>query len=197
LAAKVRSALTFRHQGHFDKAMLAMSEANRDQVLALRKIQSTLYGITGKHYPMVVFEKFRQLPPFEIGVADGDAVFAILDRINTVEDPTFAEARAKVHDVEAQIEEEGSFVTFLQRQPASTENAAELETAQATVRELEQTLATTRAKILAPIFAATKDVFARASGRHQKDGLFLSLAANIYVVVMSSIATRPAQRVEI
>lgn len=197
LAAKVRSALTFRQQGHLDKAMLAMSEANRDQVLALRRIQSTLSGVTGKHYPMVVFEKFRQQPPFEIGIADGDAVFAILDRLGAQESPAFDAARTRLHDLESQVEEEGSFVAFLERQSASDGNSAELETAQATVRDLEQTLTEMRAEILNEIFAVTKEVLNDASERHYQDSVFLGLAANIYVVVMSSIATKPAQRVEV
>jgi hypothetical protein len=197
LAAKVRSAVTFRQQGHFDKAMLAMSEANRDQVLALRKIQSTLSGVTGTHYPMVVFEKFRQQPPFEIGVADGDAVFAILDRLGAQERPALGDARAKLHDLETQIEEESTFVAFLERQRTSEGNTAELETAQATVHDLEQNLAEMRAEILDSIFAVTKDVLEGASVRNHRDRLFLGLAANIYLVVMSSIATKPAQRVEI
>ena len=197
LAAKVRSAVTFRQQGHFNKAMLAMSEANRDQVLALRRIQSTLSGVTGKHYPMVVFEKFRQQPPFEIGIADGEVVFEILDRLGAQTSPALNEARAKLHDLETQIEEESAFVAFLERQSTSDGNSAELESTQATVHDLEQTLTEMRAAILNPIFAVTKGVLDGASVRHHQDSVFLSLAANIYVVVMSSIATKPAQRVEI
>ena len=197
LAAKVRAALSHRQQGHFDKAMLAMSEANRDQVLALRKIQSTLSGVTGTNSPMVVFEKFRQRPPFEIGVADGDALFTILNRLGAKECPTLDEARTKLHALEAQIEEERAFVAFLERQAKSNENTAETETTRATVRNLEQTLAETRAGVLNPIFAVTKDVLDGAAVRHRRDNLFLSLAANIYVVVMSSITTKPAQRVAV
>ena len=197
LAAKVRSAVIFRQKGHFDKAMLAMSEANRDQVLALRKIQSTLSGVTGKHYPMVVLEKFRQQPPFEIGVADGDAVFGILDRLGAQESPALDGARAKLHDMEDQIDEERSFITFLERQSAKDRNTAEHETAKTRVQDLERTLAAMRVEILNQIFAVTKDVLDSAAVRNRWDSLFLGLAGNIYVVVMSSIETKPAQRVEI
>jgi tetrahydromethanopterin S-methyltransferase subunit H len=38
LGMKVSIALNQRKQGHFDKAMLNISEANRDQVLAIREI---------------------------------------------------------------------------------------------------------------------------------------------------------------
>jgi hypothetical protein len=197
LAARVRSAVIFRQQGHFDKAMLAMSEANRDQVLALRKIHSTLSGVTGRHYPMVVLEKFRQQPPFEIGVADGDAVFEILDRLGARESPAFDGARAKLHDMESQIDKESAFVTFLEHQAARDRSTAEHETATAKVQDFEQTLTAMRVEILNQIFVVTKDVLDGAAVRNRWDRLFLSLAGNIYVVVMSSIETKPAQRVEI
>jgi hypothetical protein len=197
LAAKVRSAIIFRQQGHFDKAMLAMSEANRDQVLALRKIQSTLSGVTGTHYPMAVFEQFRQQPPFEIGLADGDAVFGVLDRLGAQESPALDGARAKLHDIEAQIDEEKSFIVFLERQSVRDRSTAEYETAKAKVQNLEQTLVAIRVEILNHIFVVTKNVLDGAAVRNRWDRLFLGLASNIYVVFMSSIATRPAQRVEV
>jgi hypothetical protein len=194
LAAKVRAALTFRQQGHFDRAMLVMSEANRDQVLALRKIHSTLSSVTGMNYPMVVFEKFRQQPPFEIDVADGDAVFGVLDRLDAQESPALDRARTKLHDLEAKIDEESSFVTFLESQTARDRNTAEHEAAKTKVQDLERTLAAMRVEILNQIFAVTKDVLDSAAVGDQWDRLFLSLASNIYVLVMSSIATKPAQR---
>lgn len=42
LGHKVATALIQRKQGHFDKAVLTISEANRDQVLAIRKTQSII-----------------------------------------------------------------------------------------------------------------------------------------------------------
>jgi hypothetical protein len=36
LNLKVREALNFKKQGHFDKAMLGIAEANRDQVTAIK-----------------------------------------------------------------------------------------------------------------------------------------------------------------
>jgi len=57
LNLKVHEALTFRNQGHFDKAMLNITEANRDQVVAIRKIQRLMGQVRGERYPEVVFEK--------------------------------------------------------------------------------------------------------------------------------------------
>jgi hypothetical protein len=196
LAARVRTALTFRQQGHFDKAMLAMSAANRDQVLALRKLQSILSGVTGKHFPMVVLESFRQQPPFEIGIADGAPVFTALDRLGAETSPDMHDARTKLHDAEAHREEEDAFVTYLERQPPSDGNTAEFESAQNSIRDLDSSLSVLRATVLEAIFGVAEDILDSAAIRgQQRDGVFLNLAANLYVVVMSSIATKPARRV--
>jgi hypothetical protein len=54
-----------------------------------------------------------------------------------------------------------------------------------------------RVEILNQIFAVTKDVLDGAAVGNRWDRLFLSLAGNIYVLVMSSIATKPAQHLAI
>lgn len=42
LNLKVNDAISLRNKGHFNKAMLKISEGNRDQVIAIRKIQRIL-----------------------------------------------------------------------------------------------------------------------------------------------------------
>ena len=57
LGNKVAIALNQKSQGHFDKAMLNISEANRDQVLSIREIQAIIDRVKGNHKTEVVFEK--------------------------------------------------------------------------------------------------------------------------------------------
>jgi len=107
LNLKVHEALTFKKQGHFDKAMLNITEANRDQVIAIRKIQSLMGQVRGKRYPEVVFEKFRQFEPFEIGIADADAVLSILAGLGDEDNPQLKENRLKLHDYELRKKTKG------------------------------------------------------------------------------------------
>lgn len=75
---KVATALNERKQGQFDKAMLNISEANRDQVLSIRAIQSIIDKICGTSRTEVIFEKFRQFHPFQIGLKNGKDVLELL-----------------------------------------------------------------------------------------------------------------------
>ncbi|MBW2564994.1 MAG: hypothetical protein JRE29_13370 [Deltaproteobacteria bacterium] len=67
LGKKVAIALNQRSQGHFDKAMLNISEANRDQVLSIREIQAIIDRAKGKLKTEVVFEKCFGIVEFNQG----------------------------------------------------------------------------------------------------------------------------------
>jgi len=58
LGKKVSIALNQRKQGYFDKAMLNISEANRDQVLAIRNLQGVFDKLAGQGKTEVIFEKY-------------------------------------------------------------------------------------------------------------------------------------------
>jgi hypothetical protein len=55
---KVATALNQRKQGILNKAMLNITEANRDQVLSIRAIQSIIDKTEGVSKTEVVFEKY-------------------------------------------------------------------------------------------------------------------------------------------
>jgi hypothetical protein len=79
LGNKVGEAINQRKQGHFDKAMLNISEANRDQVLSIRTIQSIIDKIKGVSKTEIIFEKYRQFYPFQIGLTNGKDVLELLN----------------------------------------------------------------------------------------------------------------------
>ena len=78
LGKKVAIATNQRSQGHFDKAMLNISEVNRDQVLSIREIQAIIDQAKGNLKTEVIFEKFRQFYPFQIGLTHGKDVLELL-----------------------------------------------------------------------------------------------------------------------
>lgn len=81
LGRKVVIALNQRKQGHFDKAVLNISEANRDQVLAIREIQAILDKLAGRSKTEIILEKFRQTYPFQIGLTNGEEILGLLAEI--------------------------------------------------------------------------------------------------------------------
>jgi len=78
---KVNKALNQKKQGHFNKAMLNISELNRDQVLSIITIQSIIDKFNDSSKTDIVFEKFRQFYPFQIGLRNGKDVLELLNLI--------------------------------------------------------------------------------------------------------------------
>jgi hypothetical protein len=103
LGKKVSIALNQRSQGHFDKAMLNISEANRDQVLSIREIQAIIDQAKGKLKTEVVFEKYRQFYPFQIGLTHGEDVLELLSLIKDECDFDLEELVADLHKNEEMI----------------------------------------------------------------------------------------------
>ena len=103
LGKKVAIAINQRSQGHFDKAMLNISEANRDQVLSIREIQAIIDRAKGKLKTEVVFEKYRQFYPFQIGLTHGEDVLELLSLIKDECDFDLEEFVADLHKNEEMI----------------------------------------------------------------------------------------------
>ena len=94
---KVATALNQRKQGQFDKAMLNISETNRDQVLSIRAIQSIIDKIGGTSKTELIFEKFRQFYPFQIGLKNGEDLLELLSLVRHKCDFSLEESVADLH----------------------------------------------------------------------------------------------------
>jgi len=103
LAGKVSRSLGLRKQGHFDKAMLNISEVNRDQVLAIREAQEILDKLKSQEKTEIVFEKYRQTFPFQIGITNGDEILNIINQIKLLFDGGFSSIVSKLHDNEVKV----------------------------------------------------------------------------------------------
>lgn len=127
LNVKVQSAVTYRRQGHFDKAMSQISEVNRDQITSIRSIQSILAKITGEPYSEAVFEKFRQFEPFELGVSKADPVLILLSKLDHNTNPDFRNLRSRLRETELQHEDQTQYLSFLKRKYGEETHGAEIE----------------------------------------------------------------------
>jgi len=103
LGRKILVALNQRKQGHFDKAMLSISEANRDQVLAIREIQTILSKPENQSQTEIVFKNFRQTFPFQIGISNGEEVLALLANVKQDLGDEFLAMTRELFDNEGQI----------------------------------------------------------------------------------------------
>ena len=82
---KVATALNQRKQGQFDKAMLNISEANRDQVLSIRAIQSIIDKIKGSSKTERILKIKTSIVDCICGVIQANhSQISITDRISLV-----------------------------------------------------------------------------------------------------------------
>ena len=196
LNAKVNEALAFKSQGHFDKAMLNIAEANRDQVTAIREIQKLLGQARGEEYAEVVFEKFRQFEPFEIGISNADAVLSILSDLNDGDDPQLKENRLKLHDCELRKKDEEGYLSFLEDRLDDGSGSEEAVEARENILSLTRTLMEHRVRILEKILVAVVAALKKMPSGFERDRILLDLSRNIFLVVTSPILTKPAAHVE-
>jgi len=72
-------AKEFRNKGNFNKAMLVVSELIRDHITCLQYIQRLFDEIRGNAERKIVFQKFSQWEPLEVGLSNAPDVFRIID----------------------------------------------------------------------------------------------------------------------
>jgi len=196
LNMKVHEALTFRRQGHFNKAMLNITEANRDQMIAIRKVQSLLGHVRSERYPEVVLEKFRQFEPFEMGLSDANAVLSILADLDDKNDLKLQENRLKLHDYELQKKDKEDYLLFLERRSNEASTSEDVVKTKANLASLAQKLTELRAWFLEKILVVLGRALNGMPSGGEKDRLFLELSQNAFLIITSPILTKPASQVE-
>ncbi len=65
-------------RGDFNKAILGISEVNRDQVISIRKLQEYFDTKANRAVEFVEFTKFKQTFPLEIGNRNGRDVLSLI-----------------------------------------------------------------------------------------------------------------------
>jgi hypothetical protein len=189
---KVAIAINQRSQGHFDKAMLNISEANRVQVLSIREIQAIIDRAKGKFKTEVVFEKYRQFYPFQIGLTHGEDVLELLSLIKDECDFDLAELVADLHKNEekiAPIIEELDFYETKMKGRISEDEISELKKK---VKKITKRIFEKKTFIIDNISGIVQGEFSQIADAHK-----LILVKNIYLILSSSIQTLDAKFVEV
>ena len=189
---KVTSALNQRKQGHFDKAMLTMSEVNRDQVLSIRATQSIIDKTNGVSKTEVVFEKYRQFYPFQIGLKNGKDILALLDLVKTECNFTLETFVADLHENESMIDpllEELNFFETRMKGRISEDDISQLERS---IKETTQRIFEIKTALVDVICGVVQAAYFQIPIVDK-----ISLIKNIYLILSSSIQTLDAQFVEV
>ena len=191
LGFKVATALNQRKQGQFDKAMLNISEANRDQVLSIRAIQFIIDKIKSTSKTEVMFEKFRQFFPLQIGLKNGKDVLELLSLIRHKCCFSLEESVAELHKNEEMVDS-------LQQELIFYETRMKGQTSEDEIKELKKNIENTTEIIFKIKNSIVDCICGVVQTNHSQISITdrISLVKNIYLILSSSIQTLDAKIVD-
>lgn len=192
LGRKVYAAIDQKEKGHFDKAMRSISEANRDQVLAIREIQEILDKMIGGEKTEVVFEKFRQTFPFQIGLANGEMVLEWLSQISGLFPESLSRVQIELHANEDKLNAFMAELSFFEDRMKNRVPESEINELKANIAALVGEILALKKKIIERL---SDFVGEKRSSSALNDNL--RLIKNFYLIITSSIETVDARFVEV
>lgn len=191
LGKKVNLALEQRKQGHFDKAMLHMSEANRDQVLAIRAIQAIFDDINGATKTEVIFEKYRQFPPFQIGITNGENVLQLLNDITMQCDFSVAALVAELHEHEVASHPLTQELDFHETRMQGKTPQDEINALKENINALAERVFEIKSSLIENILSVIQEKYPEISNNNK-----ISLCKNAYLILSSAMPTMDAKFVQ-
>lgn len=192
LGKKVAIARNQRSQGHFDKAMLNISEANRGQVLSIRKIQAILDEVKGNIKTEVVFKKYRQFYPFQIGLTHGEDVLELLSLIKYECDFDLEESVADLHNNEEMLNSISEEFNFYETRMKGRISEDEINELKKKVNNINRKIFESKTSIIDIICGVVQGKFPQIADAHK-----IILIKNNYLILTSSIQTLDAKFVEV
>lgn len=192
LGNKVASAINHRKQGHFNKAMLNMTEANRDQVIAIRKIQAILDEINGRDKTEVILEKFRQQYPFQMGLVNGEEVLNLLKQIKSVLGDEFPQMQNELYQNEEKLSSLHEELNFIEERIQGKISEHELDVLNENISSLSEKISSTKIFLISNL-----DIFIRQKFSSVRPNHLIILIQNFYLILTSSIEILDAKQVDI
>ncbi len=189
---KVVTALNQKKQGHFDKAMLNISEVNRDQVLSIRAIQSIIDKIKGVSKTEVVFEKYRQFYPFQIGLTNGKDVLELLSLIKFECNFALDEFVTDLHKNEEMINPMLQELNFYETRIKGRISDDEINELKKNVEKITKRIFEIKTFLIDCICGVVQGKYSQISIMDK-----ISLVKNTYLILSSSIQTLDAEFVEV
>ena len=199
LAFKLYEAKECRQKGNFNKAMLMVSEIVRDHIISLRSIQNIIDATHKRAERKVIFEKFRQWEPFEVGLANGPDVIMIVDKFITPWAKENYQLIEALLELEKKINYENKKLVVLNRINNTSGSTPEVEEQVKKISELSQRQEALRFKLAVEIIGLTEKiqmVMAPDLADYGKDRLLMQLPIHLGTIMLSPIITKSAESVE-
>ena len=180
--------------------MLMVSEIVRDHIIALRSIQDIIDAAHKREKRKVIFEKFRQWEPFEVGLTNGPDVIRIVNEFMAPWEKENCRLIETYLELEKKIDYENKKLAVLNRITDTSGSTPEVEEQVKNISELSQRQEALCFKLAGEIICLTEKiqmVMAPDLNGYGKDNLLMQLPIHLGTIMLSSIITKSAEFVEV
>lgn len=196
LGALTRSALQFRKEGRIDRSIQLITKANRFQLDAIEAIQQTFDELAARPTSKVVFAKYRQLYPFEMGIENGGDVLQLLCEFKAEFGADHSEQIERLHQLESEKASEEERLDFFESRYSDGSEKSNIDAARAAVQLLTKNIDEIKLRTLSVVLAAVDRVVA-SPGRTDIDLVAkCELSKWLFVLATSPTQTRHAKYVK-
>ena len=189
-----------RRKGDFNRAMLGVSEVVRDHVTALRNIQNLFDELSGSKPKQVVFQKFRQFEPLEVGMENAPDVFRILNEFVYPWKTENSELITQFLAMEKQVDFEQKRLAVLERFSSAAEDLSDSEKQRKQLGDCIKQHETLQFRLGTALTDMADDILKNMAAHQEhieKIKYQLLLMRPLVVIVLSDIRTKPANDVEV
>ena len=196
LNTTVLSALNLRKQGRIDRSIQLITQANKAQLDAIEATQGIVDSLRGRPRKQVIFSKYRQFPPFEMGIEEADDVLRLIASM-TDNDTADAEARReRLHELEEHRNAELARLEFFEQRFGDGSEDKTIDEARTAIAEVSASLLSAKHEILSTALSTTRSLMALTAGQASASPASYELSRCLYVLATSPIRTRHAEDVE-
>lgn len=192
-------AKEFRKKGDFNKAMLVVRVMIRDHMTSLQHIQRIFDEIRGNDERKVVFQKFRQWEPLEIGLSNAPDVLRIIDEFLVPwkrENPNLVENYLELEKrLDYEIEKTDAFERFT----STDDSLPQLEEQRKILSELSEKIEMFRYELSGAIICLSEKILKKMASilkNGDKVKYLRKLSNHLSTLILSPIVSKPAEYVD-
>ncbi len=191
IGRRISEAIEFREKGQFNEAMKRMAEANRIHVQAVRDVQKRIDELDDSEKTEVIFEKYRQKAPFQVGLINGDAIISLLNKVQS-EIVDYDKSIKQLHDDEISVAELSEELHFYETRMMGRIAQSEVDQVRSAFDENELRIWKTKENCFSAVILIVQKEF----GSLESD-TNLRMALDLYLLITSSIETLHANDVDV
>ncbi|MCP4318352.1 MAG: hypothetical protein GY789_20630 [Hyphomicrobiales bacterium] len=196
LNTMVLSALNFRRLGRIDQSIQLITRANKMQLDAIEALQGIMDTLHGRPKQQVVFSKYRQFSPFEMGIEEADDVLRL---IASMEDGCAGDAKAqreRLHELEAHRNAELERLNFFEQRFGDGSEDDTIEESRTKLEDLSIHLLGAKHKVLNVALSTTQSFLVLIGEQANISPAHYEVPRCLYILATSPTRTRHADDVQ-